>query len=87
MRRKRFLTICGRVWRLRFCRLKDVWGECEAPGPEAEIRIQQGLPDEKLSEIVIHEMLHAADWRLPEDLIEQFARDAARALHDLGYRR
>lgn len=85
--RKRYVTVAGRVWRLKFCRIKDAWGECDPPGEGAEIRIHVGLPDEKLAETLIHEMLHAADFRLPENIVDQFSRDVARALCDLGYHR
>ena len=38
-------------------------------------------------ETVIHEALHACDWRMKEDKVDIIAKDIARFLWRLGYRR
>jgi len=45
------------------------------------------MSDEETLDTTIHEMLHAADWRIDEAFITQFATDAAKALIQLGWRK
>jgi hypothetical protein len=44
------------------------------------------LRGEERLEVILHELIHAADWRLDESFVEPFAADAAAALVRLGYR-
>jgi len=83
------ITLLGKRWRLAFCsNLKDD-GDCDAPEtPNKTIRIKQGLDPKDELETLIHEMLHATDWHKDEkDWIEPVARDIARVLWRLGYRK
>ena len=82
------VKLLGKTWELRFCRLRTARGDCDAPDTcSKEIRIHNGLRDEELLEVIIHECRHAADWRIDESYIEREARDLARVLWRLGYRR
>lgn len=80
------LTILGKHWWLRFCRLTDCRGECDSPTePKKEIRISNQLIGEERLEVLIHEQLHAAQWHLDEEFVRRFAEDLARNLTKLGY--
>lgn len=82
------VTILGKRWRLRFTRLKKQRGDIDAPEtPNKEIRICSTLSGEEELEVIIHELRHAADWWRDEQVIEREARDLARTLWRLGYRR
>lgn len=81
------LKIMGKMWRLRFCRLRTNRGECDAPTqPGKEIRVSDQLAGQERLEVLIHEMLHSADWHKSEEWIDQVAKDLARNLTRLGYR-
>lgn len=83
------VTILKKRWTLRFTRLpKGTDGECDPPETTGkEIRIQQPLDEKNQLETVIHEALHASDWHRSEEWVEEVARDLARILWRLGYRR
>ena len=82
------ISLLGKVWRLRFARLKLIRGDCDSPDtPNKEIRVHSGLKGEELLEVILHECRHAADWTKDETYIEREARDLARVLWRLGYRR
>lgn len=79
--------LCGKRWKLRFTTLHINHGECDSPClPGKEIRIDRRLKGQHKLDILIHEMLHATDWRADEEHIAQSASDIARALWRLGYR-
>lgn len=83
------ITILGKRWNLRFTgRLHHAWrGECEPPdSPRKEIRVRSTLEGRERLEVVLHEVLHAADWTKDENWIEEFADDLAKILWKLGYR-
>jgi hypothetical protein len=81
------ITILGKRWRLRFCRIKDD-GECDAPEKKGkEIRINSRLRGQEKLETLIHELLHAGNWfHRSEEAVTQEARDMARVLWKLNYR-
>lgn len=82
------IRLLGKRWKLRFTRLQKVAGGCDAPTtPNKEIRIDSHLEGERLLEILIHECRHAADWSRDEEFIAEEAKDMARILWKLGYRR
>lgn len=81
------IKILGKLWRLRFAPNMANRGDCDPPQQAGkEIRISSALRDEERLEVLIHEFVHAAGWHIDETFVEQFARDAARALWRLGYR-
>jgi hypothetical protein len=82
------VTILGRRWNLRFCRLKDDYGQCDHPDkPSKEIRINDSADGCVLLESLLHEMLHAANWHLDESFVTDCAMDMGRILWRLGYRK
>ena len=83
------VTILGKRWRFRFSKLpRGTDGECDDPSTRGkELRIRKGLGEADTLETIIHEALHAADWHKNEPWVEEVARDLARLLWRLGYRR
>lgn len=85
------ITILGKRWRLRWVNAKEMPesdGECDdASYVGKEIRIADWISGERLLDVLIHEMLHAADLTKDESWVEGVATDVARVLHKLGYRR
>jgi len=82
------ITIRGKRWKLRFCRLRNNHGECDSPATNSkQIRISHRIRDERLLDVLIHEGLHACHWDLDEEAVDRSAKDLARMLWRLGYRR
>jgi hypothetical protein len=69
--------------------LPRTWdGSCDPPKNKSKaIHVRRGLKDERHMEVCLHEMLHACDYTKDEEAIEEMARDIARAMWRLGYRR
>jgi hypothetical protein len=66
---------------------KDKDGCCDDPRERGkEIRIVQSLKNERRLDVIVHEILHAADWHKDEEWVETVASDIARTLWRLGYR-
>jgi hypothetical protein len=82
-----FITIMGKRWKLRFCRMTHE-GECDSPEHTGkEIRINRKLRGRDRLECLIHEMLHAGNWHhRSEEAVTQEAHDLATILWRLGYR-
>ena len=83
------VRILGKNWNLRFTPLSgNQGGDCDAPHiPGKTIRVNSKLSGEKLLETILHECRHAADWGQSEEYVTEEARDIARILWRLGYRR
>ena len=84
------VKVNGKVWHLEFTYAlpKDADGICDAPDePSKRIRIRKSLTGEAELDTVIHELMHAAHWQLSEEAVNDTARDIARVLWRLGYRR
>lgn len=84
------IKICGKIWQLRFVpTLGDgKAGDCDPPEAKSKtIRVLSRLRGERQLDILIHEMLHAADWHRSEEWVEETASDIARSLYRLGYRK
>ena len=64
-------------------------GLCERPGPGDPNLVIALEPDDSLKflETAIHEALHAVCYAKSEELVTEAARDIARFLRRLGYRR
>jgi hypothetical protein len=76
------VKLFGKYWSLNFVpNLGKKWGDCSAPDqPKREIRIAAGLRGQQFADTLIHEMIHASQWNLDEDFVEQLASDMARVL-------
>lgn len=89
------VVIRGRRYKLRavrasqmLCKADNPMGECDPPDMRGkQIRVRKTLRGERLLEVLLHEMLHAAYWDMDETAIDITARDIARALWRAGYRR
>jgi len=67
-------------------------GDCEAPDePEKTIRVCRDLlkPENErgLLEVLIHEAIHACEWDLKEEAVEDTGQSIADLLWRCGYRR
>jgi hypothetical protein len=82
------ISIMGKRWKLCFARLSEHKGDCSGPAEKnKKIRIDSRLKGEERLEILIHEFRHAADWGQSELFVDNEAKDMARMLWRLGYRR
>ena len=86
----RRVKIRGKYWWLKFVTAKETHGhlgECDHPTvSEKSIRIRKTLKGENRLDTIIHELLHAGQWDLNEEAVEELASDIARVLTALGYR-
>jgi len=85
------VTILRRRWNLLFVPQRSlgpkVEGKCDDPStPSKTIQVSRSLTGERRLDVLIHEMLHAADWHKDEEWISTVASDIARALWRQGYR-
>jgi len=81
------VKVLGKLWQLRFAPNMVNPGDCDPPSKRGkEIRVSSSLRGEERLEVLIHELVHAAGWHIDETFVEQFAKDAARALWRVGYR-
>lgn len=79
----------GKRWELTRPSRLATRGDCDGPHiPGKQIRIRAGLTGEDELEVILHELLHAADWNASEEWVHNTALDLARILYRrLGYRR
>jgi len=62
-------------------------GETDAPSIKSkEMRIRKSLKGKERLEIYIHEMQHAGQWDLDEEVVSQLAHDMANVLWKIGLR-
>ena len=81
------VEVTGKRYDLVFTHLHVNRGECDPPTKaNKQIRIRKNLPPFEKLEVIVHELLHAADWHKDEDWVELAALDIARVLWALGYR-
>jgi len=83
------IKIGNKYWNLIFTELdEETGGECDSPDTNGkEIRIATDLKKQDELEIIIHELLHAADWSKEEEWVEVIADDIARVLSKLGWKK
>lgn len=83
------VTILGKRYRLSFVRRRsDYLGTCDPPGtPGKTLKIVKGLDEAETLDVILHEILHAADWHRSEEWVDQVATDISKILWRLGYRR
>ena len=81
-------TFRGKRWRIKYRRMKEYSGSCDPPTePEKVIMVHPQLEGLDELDTWIHEALHATVWDLDEEAVNESARDIARLLWRLGYRR
>ena len=82
------IKIGNKYWNLIFTELdEETGGECDSPDTNGkQIRIATDLKKQDELEVIIHELLHAADWSKDEEWVEVIADDIARVLWKLGWR-
>jgi len=61
-------------------------GICHRRGGRFFVSVRPGLPPRKRLEVIIHEILHAADWTKDEEWVEETGIGIAFALFAIGYR-
>ena len=89
MKTPKTLTIRGRRWRLVDVanhKGKEL-GYCSNPDIEKEIAIPIDGDTESELDTIIHELIHAAQWDLAEEAVEEMACSIAGALWRLGWRK
>ena len=65
---------------------KKTDGECDPPNwKNPRIRINQNLTSHKALEVCLHEALHAVNWTLDEEYVDQMAIDIAKFLYKMGF--
>jgi hypothetical protein len=85
----RTATINGRRYNIVFAYEYDGWCDAYAINPHKERDIVINAPpgSTKALEIICHEVLHGSNWKASEESVERTARDLARLLRRLGYKR
>ncbi len=78
------LTINGERWTLKFVRSitrdgEKCFGYCDYD--KKEILVHRTLPPQKMADIIVHEMIHAAASNLDEEWVTDTATDIAAALY------
>lgn len=82
------VTVNGKRWLVRFVPRLANCGDCDPPDAKGKtIRIQAGMQPQLELDTVIHELMHAGNWSLSEEHVNQVATDIAAALWKLGYRK
>lgn len=82
------VQLCGKKWSLKRPILQTHRGECDAPNiPKKEMRVDKRLKGQEELEVLIHEAMHAIDWKSDEEHVSCASSDLARMLWRLGYRR
>lgn len=89
---ERRVHINGRRWRIRLVKSSEIprdrLGDCDhPPGPSPTIRVRRNLSQRLMLEILLHELLHASRQELDEAAVEITAKECAKALYAMGYRR
>jgi len=82
------VNVMDKRWNLRFVKpMRDCRGKCFPPDESGkEIRVNRNLEGQERLEVILHELLHAANWHLDESFVEQCAADISKILWKLGYR-
>lgn len=88
-------TIRGRAWVIKFpnrpiynAEGEECDGLCDPPTDKnPAIRLHRSLKGIELLRVAIHESLHAANWDLSEEAVDETSTDIGNLLWALGYRR
>jgi len=67
--------------------LRDRYGDCDPPWqPNKTIRLLTSLSERRLLETALDEGLHACDWDIDNDMVDEIAHSLAGFLLKLGFR-
>lgn len=64
---------------------EEVRGQCD--NEARVIEVDSGLSERESLEVTLHELMHATNWVAGEKVVTEAARDMARLLLRLGWRR
>lgn len=81
------LRLGGRAWLLRIVKRLPPDRDGEADDETGELRVLDGLRERTTLRVLLHEMLHAADWSKSETWVDQTSRTMAHVLTRMGWRR
>jgi hypothetical protein len=81
----RAVYINGQRWKVRFCKLRGRYGDCDYD--TKTIRIHHTLTGRELMDTLLHELIHARWPDLLESAVEEFAETLAHVLDLEGFRR
>lgn len=88
MKRWIFARLGGVRYRICLSPLRSCWGKADPPtAPRPVLRLAPDEDDKRFLDTVLHEALHATDWRTEEGVVTRDARDISALLWRLGYRR
>ena len=83
------LDLDGQDWELRWVRRfhgqPNQAGDCHLE--KRRIRVLRGLSEAERRRVVVHELLHALQWKASEKRVDRTSAEIARVLRRLGYRR
>ena len=82
------IKVGGKYWELVFKKMRgDYLGKCDAPDTHGkQIRISKDLEGLEKLDVILHELLHAADWHQDEEWVEETAMEVSCVLWKLGWR-
>ena len=82
------VTIRGKRWRVVDSNIRPMeeLGYCTHPDLDREIAVPVDGDTESELDTIIHECLHACQWDLSEEAIDETACSVARVLWRLGWR-
>lgn len=83
------VKVGGKVWGFHRKRMRGQYdGLCDPPDkPGKTITVDARLKDEEELEVIVHELMHALDWHKSEEAVDGGAKDFARVLWRMGYRK
>jgi hypothetical protein len=84
MAAKNEVVIGGQRWRVRFCKLRGAYGECDYD--KREIRLSRELAGRDLMDTILHEVFHARWPDIAEESVLEFAASMTAALERYGFR-
>lgn len=70
--------LLGETWTIKRGTLPEDYGLCD--WETKTITFDERMPERKALEILIHELMHATNWYIPEKHIEQAAKEWARLI-------
>lgn len=83
------ISVGGKLWGFHRKRMRGKYdGLCDPPDkPGKTITVDARLKDEEELEVIVHELMHALDWHKSEEAVDGGAKDFARVLWRMGYRK